>query len=73
MKYPKNILSTHIGSYTWHGLYELQKPYNPNKLWPFYNVLFIEKKNGIAYWQSIGKIHVGAFDSILEEQYITLG
>ncbi|MCJ1231415.1 hypothetical protein MMC12_008092 [Toensbergia leucococca] len=67
MKYPENIRSTFIGSYTWHGLYELQEPYNPHRLWPFYNVLLIERKNGIAYRQGIAGDYVNSYCKNLQD------
>ncbi|KAI9734022.1 MAG: hypothetical protein M1834_002679 [Cirrosporium novae-zelandiae] len=35
--------------------------YNKNKPWPLYNVMMIERKDGVAYRVAIGIIHVTAF------------
>lgn len=50
-----------------------RKAFDMYKLWPLYNVLLIEWKEGVAYRLGIGKIHVDAFDSVASRKNVILG
>jgi hypothetical protein len=50
-----------------------RKAFDMYKLWPLYNVLLIEWKEGVAYRLGIGKIHVDAFDPVASRKNIILG
>jgi len=50
-----------------------RKAFDMYKLWPLYNVLLIEWKEGVAYRLGIGKIHIDAFDPVATRKTIILG
>ncbi|MCJ1248404.1 hypothetical protein MMC30_005621 [Trapelia coarctata] len=43
------------------------------KVWPLYNVLLVERRDGIVYRLGLGKIHIDAFDPVAERKDIVLG